>query len=102
LKGRWMKPVEERSDRPQLRDVEAEGLQGSLMTRNALTAPTLVLQEGERRCGTVRGATTRGGSAKITWIGRSWVNGPAVAAALAHLARPATRPGRRARDARGL
>jgi hypothetical protein len=29
-------------------------------------------------------------SAKTIWIGRSWVKGPAVAAALAHLARPAT------------
>jgi hypothetical protein len=43
------------------------------------------LLEGASRCGTARGATTHGGSEKTIWIGRSWVKGPAVAAALAHL-----------------
>jgi hypothetical protein len=45
------------------------------------------LLEGARRCGTARGATVRGGLAKLISIGRSWVVVPAAAAAAAPMPR---------------
>src|SRR4030095_5490674 len=80
------------SRRPPHQKLTALGRQHDPWEHNDCTNIGFRLSGREFRCGTVLVATTPGGFARITSIGRSWVKGPALAGAPAHLARTATKP----------